>query len=87
MKAQVVIIGGGPSGLLLSQLLMLKGIDTVILEKHSEEHVLKRIRAGVIESGSINVLSEAEVSERICLEGQKHHGTMLTFGQKILRDK
>ena len=85
MKAQVVIIGGGPSGLLLSQLLMLRGIDTVILEKHSEEHVLKRIRAGVIESGSINVLSEAEVSERISLEGQKHHGTMLTFGQKILR--
>ena len=51
MKVQVCIIGGGPSGLLLSQLLHLQGIDTVVLEKYSREHVLARIRAGVLEHG------------------------------------
>ena len=51
MKTQVCIIGGGPSGLMLSQLLHLKGIDTVVLEKHSREYVLSRIRAGVLEHG------------------------------------
>ena len=49
MKIQVCIIGGGPSGLLLSQLLHLRGIDTVVLEKYSRDHVLARIRAGVLE--------------------------------------
>jgi flavin-dependent dehydrogenase len=51
MKVQVCIIGGGPSGLLLSQLLHLKGIDVVVLEKQSRDHVLARIRAGVVEQG------------------------------------
>ncbi len=51
MKVQVCIIGGGPSGLLLSQLLHLQGIDTIVLEKYSREHVLARIRAGVLEHG------------------------------------
>ena len=51
MKVQVCVIGGGPSGLLLSQLLHLQGIDTVVLEKYSREHVLARIRAGVLEHG------------------------------------
>ena len=51
MKTQVCIIGGGPSGLMLSQLLHLKGIDTIVLERHSREYVLGRIRAGVLEHG------------------------------------
>ena len=51
MKVQVCIIGGGPSGLLLSQLLHLKGVDTIVLERQSREYVLSRIRAGVLEHG------------------------------------
>jgi p-hydroxybenzoate 3-monooxygenase len=51
MRTQVAIIGGGPSGLMLSQLLHLKGIDTIVLERQSREYVLSRIRAGVLEHG------------------------------------
>ena len=58
MKTQVCIIGGGPSGLLLSQLLHLKGIDTVLLEKYSREYVLGRIRAGVLEHGFADLMRE-----------------------------
>ena len=56
MKTQVAIIGAGPSGLLLSQLLNLAGIDTVILERASRDHVLSRIRAGVLEAGTVHML-------------------------------
>lgn len=59
MKVQVCIIGGGPSGLLLSQLLHLKGIDTVVLEKYTRDHVLARIRAGVLEHGFARQMREA----------------------------
>ena len=59
MRTQVVIIGGGPSGLLLSQLLYLNGIENVVLEKHTKKYVLSRIRAGVLEQGTVNLLNKA----------------------------
>ena len=74
MKVQVCIIGGGPSGLLLSQLLHLKGIATVVLEKHTREHVLSRIRAGVLEHGFAALMREAQCGERMDREGEIHHG-------------
>jgi p-hydroxybenzoate 3-monooxygenase len=74
MKTQVCIIGGGPSGLMLSQLLHLQGIETVVLEKHSREYVLARIRAGVLEHGFAALMREAQCGERMDREGEIHHG-------------
>jgi len=74
MRTQVGIIGGGPSGLLLSQLLHLQGIETVVLEKHTREYVLARVRAGVLEHGFVELMREAQVSERLDREGQVHEG-------------
>jgi p-hydroxybenzoate 3-monooxygenase len=65
MRTQVAIIGGGPSGLLLSQLLHLQGIETIVLEKHTREHVLGRVRAGVLEHGFAALMREAQVGERM----------------------
>jgi p-hydroxybenzoate 3-monooxygenase len=74
IRTQVGIVGGGPSGLLLSQLLHLRGIETVVLEKHSREHVLGRIRAGVLEHSFAALMREAQVGERMDREGQIHEG-------------
>jgi p-hydroxybenzoate 3-monooxygenase len=74
VRTQVGIIGGGPSGLLLSQLLHLRGIETVVLEKHSREYVLGRIRAGVLEHSFAELMREARVDERMKQEGQVHEG-------------
>ena len=74
MKTQVCIIGGGPSGLMLSQLLHLKGIDTVVLERQSREYVLSRIRAGVLEHGFAKLMREAKCGERMDREGEIHEG-------------
>ena len=79
MKTNIVIIGGGPSGLLLSRLLSLEGIDNIVLEKQSQEHVIGRIRAGVLESGTIEMLKMAGVSGRLEKEGFKHDGIQLSF--------
>ncbi|MBK4733218.1 4-hydroxybenzoate 3-monooxygenase [Noviherbaspirillum pedocola] len=79
MKTQVAIIGAGPSGLLLGQLLHLQGIDTVILEAKSPEYVLSRIRAGVLEQGMVDLLREAKAAERMDREGQVHDGFALSF--------
>ena len=65
MKTEVVIIGGGPSGLLLSQLLNDAGVSTVVLERTTREHVLSRIRAGVLEDGTMNLLRHAGVGARM----------------------
>ena len=65
MRTQVAVIGGGPSGLLLSQLLQLRGIDTVLVEKHSRDYVLGRIPAGVLEHGFASLKREAQVGERM----------------------
>ncbi|MEX0283961.1 MAG: 4-hydroxybenzoate 3-monooxygenase [Paracoccaceae bacterium] len=85
MKTQVAIIGGGPSGLLLSQLLNRAGIDTVILERASREHVLGRIRAGVLEWGTVQLLEEAGVGARMQHEGLPHDGCYLTDDDLMVR--
>jgi p-hydroxybenzoate 3-monooxygenase len=74
MKTSVCIIGGGPSGLMLSQLLHLKGIHTVVLERQSREYVLSRIRAGVLEHGFAALMREAQCGERMDREGEIHEG-------------
>jgi len=74
MRTQVAIIGGGPSGLMLSQLLHLKGIDTIVLERQSREYVLSRIRAGVLEHGFAALMREAQCGERMDREGEIHDG-------------
>ncbi len=86
-RTQVGIIGSGPSGLLLSQLLHLKGIDTVILERESRSHVEGRIRAGVLEQGMVNLLRKAGVSQRMDAEGLIHPGFSLAFDQRQTRIK
>ncbi len=80
MKTQVGIIGGGPSGLLLSQLLHLRGIESVVLEQHSREYVLGRIRAGVLEHGFAQLMREAQVAERMDREGEIHEGFFIADG-------
>jgi p-hydroxybenzoate 3-monooxygenase len=85
MKTQVCIIGGGPSGLLLSQLLHLKGIDTILLEKHSREYVLSRIRAGVLEHGFAKLMREAQCGERMDREGEIHEGFFIAHDGKLDR--
>ena len=74
MKTQVCIIGGGPSGLMLSQLLHLQGIETVVLERQSREYVLSRIRAGVLENGFTELLRKAQCGQRMDKEGEIHDG-------------
>ena len=82
MRTQVGIIGSGPAGLLLSQLLHLQGIESVVVERQSREYVLGRIRAGVIEQGAVALLREAQVHERMDREGQIHEGIGIAFGER-----
>ena len=82
LRTQVGIIGSGPSGLLLSQLLHLQGIDNVILERRSREYVLGRIRAGVLEFGAVNLLREAQVNDRMDREGLVHDGFDIVFNDQ-----
>ncbi|MDH3641424.1 MAG: 4-hydroxybenzoate 3-monooxygenase [Gammaproteobacteria bacterium] len=79
MKTQVAIIGSGPSGLLLSQLLHLRGIESVILERRSRGYVLGRVRAGVLERGMVELLREAQVADRMLREGLIHDGFDIAF--------
>jgi p-hydroxybenzoate 3-monooxygenase len=85
MKTQVCIIGGGPSGLMLSQLLHLKGIDTVVLERQSREYVLARIRAGVLEHGFAALMREAQCGERMDREGEIHDGFFIANHGELKR--
>lgn len=85
IRTQVAIIGGGPSGLLLSQLLNRAGIDTVVLERASRDHVLSRIRAGVLESGTVDLLREAGVADRLDAEGIPHDGFFLSDDDHLIR--
>ena len=85
MQTRVCIVGGGPSGLLLSQLLHLKGIDNVVLEKHSRDYVLARIRAGVLEHGFAELMREARCGERMDREGEIHEGFYIANEGKLNR--
>ncbi|MEL6689831.1 MAG: 4-hydroxybenzoate 3-monooxygenase [Pseudomonadota bacterium] len=85
MRTQVVIIGGGPSGLLLGQHLARAGIDNVILERRSEAYVLSRIRAGVLERGLTDQLTDLGIGTRMSEEGFVHDGTVISFGDEEIR--
>ncbi len=79
MRTQVAIIGAGPSGLLLGQLLHRAGIDNIIIERQSSDYVLSRIRAGILEQITVDLLAEAGVGERVKAEGTVHHSIELVF--------
>jgi p-hydroxybenzoate 3-monooxygenase len=80
MRTQVAIIGAGPAGLLLSHLLHLNGIESVVLESRSRADIEATIRAGVLEQGTMDILNEAGVGERMRRDGALHHGIELAFG-------
>lgn len=79
MRTRVAIIGSGPAGLLLAQLLDLAGIDSVIVERQTADHVSSRIRAGILESGTVDVLRKAGVGERLSAEAIEHRGIYLQW--------
>jgi p-hydroxybenzoate 3-monooxygenase len=82
MHTQVAIVGGGPAGLLLGQLLHLKGIDSVILERRDHEYVIDRVRAGVLEQFTADLLTAIGVGDRLCKEGLRHDDVYISFGGK-----
>lgn len=77
LQTQVAIIGAGPSGLLLGQLLARKGISNIIVERVTGDYVLGRIRAGILEQGFVDLVREAGVAERMDSEGHVHEGVEL----------
>ena len=85
MKTQVAIVGAGPSGLLLSQLLHRAGVESVVLERRSRQYVLSRIRAGVLEQGLQDLLREAGVGERMDREGEVHEGFGIAHDGRVRR--
>jgi len=85
MRTQVAIIGAGPAGLLLGRLLHLNGIDSVILEARSRDYIENRVRAGVLEHQSVDILNEAGVGARMAREGLLHHGVILRFNGQTHR--
>jgi p-hydroxybenzoate 3-monooxygenase len=85
LKTQVAIIGAGPAGLLLAQLLHRHGIDTVVLERRTRDYVEARIRAGLLERGTVELLDAAGVGARLHREGLVHDGVQLAFGGRLQR--
>ncbi|MFF7055065.1 4-hydroxybenzoate 3-monooxygenase [Achromobacter spanius] len=80
MRTQVAIIGAGPAGLMLSHLLYLQGIESVVLERRSRDAICATIRAGVLEQGTVDLMSEAGLGDRMRREGFRHEGTVLRVG-------
>ncbi|WP_170783185.1 4-hydroxybenzoate 3-monooxygenase [Ruegeria lacuscaerulensis] len=85
MRTQVLVIGGGPSGLLLSQLLATQGIDSIVLERRTKDYVLGRIRAGVLEKGFVDLMDQAGVSARLHAEAIEHSGTLIAVEEDCFR--
>ncbi len=83
-RTKVAIIGAGPSGLLLGRLLDLAGIDNIVLERQSEDYVLSRIRAGILEQTTVDLLHRAEAGDRLRQEGIPHHAVQLAFDYKSI---
>src|SRR6516225_5937954 len=79
VRTQVAIIGGGPAGLLLSHILDQNGIDSVVLERQSRQHVLRRIRAGVLEAGTVDLLRAVGLGKRMDHEGHPHDGSVIAW--------
>jgi ribulose 1,5-bisphosphate synthetase/thiazole synthase len=78
-RTQVAIIGGGPAGLLLSHMLHRNGIDSIVLERENRNHVLERIRAGVLEAGTVDLLREVGLGARMDREGHPHNGSAIAW--------
>jgi p-hydroxybenzoate 3-monooxygenase len=85
VRTQVGIVGAGPAGLVLSHLLHLQGIESVILESRERSYVEERVRAGVLEQGTVDLLTEMGVGDRLRREGLVHHGVNLRFGRRTHR--
>jgi p-hydroxybenzoate 3-monooxygenase len=83
-RVPVVVIGGGPAGLLLARLLQLAGVESVVLERQTREHVMSRVRAGVLEWGTVEALRRAGVGDRMDREGFVHAGVNLSFADRLL---
>ena len=83
LRTQVAIVGAGPAGLLLGALLHKAGVDAVVIEQRSADYVLGRIRAGVLEQVTVDLLDEAGVGERMHAEGLPHDGFDIAFGERI----
>ncbi|HXN85851.1 MAG TPA: FAD-dependent monooxygenase, partial [Candidatus Binataceae bacterium] len=79
MRTQVGIVGAGPAGLMLSHLLRLGGIESVVIENRSRKYVEERVRAGVLEQGTVDLMIETGVGERLKRQGLIHHGIELRF--------
>ncbi|HXE33444.1 MAG TPA: 4-hydroxybenzoate 3-monooxygenase [Verrucomicrobiae bacterium] len=82
MRTQVGIVGAGPAGLMLSHLLHLQGIESVVLEARSRQHVEERVRAGILEQGTVDLLNETGVGARMMRQGLVHHGIELQFARR-----
>ena len=85
MQTQVGIIGAGPAGLLLSHLLSRRGIESIVLENRTRDYVENRVRAGVLEQGTVNLLSEVGLGERLNREGMPHFGIEIRFNNRVHR--
>ena len=78
-RTQVGIVGAGPAGLMLGQLLARQGIDTVIVEARSQSHVIERVRAGVLEQGTVDLMHQVGLGDRLERQGLRHEGIYLAF--------
>jgi p-hydroxybenzoate 3-monooxygenase len=85
MKTQVCIVGAGPAGLLLGHSLRAEGIECVVLERRSEDYVLSRIRAGVLEQGTVDLVARLGLDARLKAEGLPHDGFNLANGERLIR--
>ena len=82
MRTQIGIVGAGPAGLLLAHLLRLRGIESIVVENRDRAYLEDRVRAGVLEQGTVDILNESGVGERLNKQGLIHHGIELSFNEK-----
>lgn len=85
LRTQVAIIGGGPSGLLLAELLHRHGIESIVLERRTKDYVLGRVRAGILEQGLVRLMEGAGCADRLHKECFVHEGTLVSYGDEMFR--